>query len=80
MALPVMLLDERKMAITVVPLKLLQHNHVCALTLTILVDGWYVPDCLCKLEAFDKYGISSFVLNEDSPYDDEIWKVCLVTI
>lgn len=31
-----------------------------------------------KLEAFNKYGIPSFVLNEDTPYDPVIWKVCSV--
>ena len=44
------------------------------------IGGRLVSDCSWKLEAFDKYGISSFVLNEDTPYDDEIWKVCLVAI
>ena len=42
MVLPVMLLDDKKMAITIVPLKLLQQNHVRPLTLTISVDGWYL--------------------------------------
>jgi ATP-dependent helicase YprA (DUF1998 family) len=33
MALPVMMLDEGKIALTIVPLKLLQQNHVCILFL-----------------------------------------------
>jgi len=42
MALPVMMLYEGKIALTIVPLKLLQQNHVRALILTISVDGWYL--------------------------------------
>ena len=33
-----------------------------------------------KLEAFNNYGIPSFVLNEDMPYDPVIWKVYPVCI
>jgi ATP-dependent helicase YprA (DUF1998 family) len=35
MALPVMMLDEGKIALTIVPLKLLQKNHVRTFVLTI---------------------------------------------
>lgn len=35
MALPVMMLDEGKIALTIVPLKLLQQNHVRTFVLTI---------------------------------------------
>jgi len=77
MVLPMMLLDDKKLALTIVPLKLLQHNHVHARVSTICSC---IPNGQRKLEAFEKYGIPSFVINKDTQYDPVIWKVCLFGI
>jgi len=72
MAIP-MLLRPNAMAIVVSPLKRLQSSQVNIDTtftcFVILISN--------QVRVFQHYGITTLEINEDTPNDEMIWKVCL---
>jgi DEAD/DEAH box helicase len=68
-----MLLRQNSMAIVVSPLKRLQSTQV---NISFTVMWLSLP--FNQVRVFRRYGIRTLEINDDTPNDELIWKVCLV--